>query len=222
MLDDAVLRTTAGDLPLEEISFPVGDHTLRIRHTGAVVSREDEQRFLGDEGKRIPYGTMLWPASLALAHDVATRAMRGLSVLELGAGTGLPGIAAAALGARVVQTDRQSVALHVCKMNAALNGLTSVEHRSADWTAWADPERYDWVLASDVLYAPPMHAHLRRIFEENVAAGGAVVVSDPFRDASFALLEAMEADGWTITMTKWTVGVAPPLRPVAVYELRRC
>jgi predicted nicotinamide N-methyase len=215
-----VLSTTAGDLPLEEVSFCAGDHTLQILHTGAVVSREDEQRFLANEGQRVPYGTMLWPAALALSQDVAGRDLRGKRALELGAGTGLPGIVAARRGARVVQTDRQPVALHVCKMNAERNGVR-VEHRLADWTAWGDDERYDYVLASDVLYAPPMHSHLRRIFEQNVKPGGTVLVSDPFRDASLSLLEVMESEGWSISMTKWTVGVAPPLRPVAVYELRR-
>ena len=40
---------------------------------------------------------VLWPAAIALAHEVAERAdtLRGARVLELGAGTGLPGIVAA-------------------------------------------------------------------------------------------------------------------------------
>ena len=190
-------------------------------HTGAILSHEDEQRFLGAEEQRVPYGIVLWPAALALAHEVASRPFGGMRVLELGAGTGLPGIVSASLGARVVQTDRQEVAIFLCKKNAERNGVATIEHRAADWTAWEDEASYDCILGSDVLYAESMHPHLRRIFEANLAPGGKVLLSDPFRKSSFALLEAMGADGWNVTMNKWTVGVTPPERPVGVFELTR-
>jgi len=215
-----VLSTTAGELPLEEYHLRLDGRAWRILHTGAILSHEDEQRFLGAE-QRIPYGVVLWPAAIALAHEVASRPMSGLRVLELGAGTGLPGIVAASLGARVVQTDRQEVALFVCKRNAERNGLSTIEHRAADWTAWEDRERYDVIFGSDVLYAETMHPHLRRIFDSNLAPGGTILLSDPFRKPSFALLEAMEAGGWKVTMNKWTVGIRPPERPVGVFELTR-
>jgi methyltransferase-like protein 23 len=215
-----VLSTTAGDLPLEEYHLRLGGHAWRILHTGAILGKDDEQRFLRGELK-IPYGLVLWPAAIALAHELASRPLEGVRVLELGAGTGLPGIVAASLGARVVQTDRQEVALFVCKKNAERNGVTTIEHRVADWTSWEDEERYDLVLGSDVLYGETMHVHLRAIFERNLAPGGKVLLSDPFRPGSFAPLEAMEADGWAVTVNKWSVSVAPPERPVGVFELTR-
>ena len=216
-----VLKTTAGDLALEEYHLRIETHAWRILHTGTILSHADEQRFLGKEQTPVPYGIVLWPSALALAHEVASRPLEGKRVLELGAGTGLPGIVAASLGARVVQTDRHEVALFLCKMNAERNGITTVEHRVADWTAWADEERYDCILGSDVLYAASLHPDIRRIFEANLAPGGTILVSDPFREASFPLFEAMAADGWNVTMNKWTVGVAPPERPVGVFELTR-
>lgn len=219
--DPHVLRTTAGDLSLEEYHLRLEEREWRILHTGAILSHEDEQRFLGGDQPRVPYGIVLWPAAIALAHEIASRDFAGKRVLELGAGTGLPGIVAASVGARVVQTDRQEVALFVCKQNAERNGLTTIEHRAADWTSWQDREPYDYILGSDVIYATSVHSPLRRIFESNLAPGGTILLSDPFRKVSFALLEAMEADGWNVTMNKWTVGVTPPPRPVGVFELTR-
>lgn len=217
-----VLHTSVGDMPLDEVELAVDGRTWTILHTGAVISHEEETAFLLGEGTtKRPYGIVLWPAAIALAHELTTRTLTGKRILELGAGTGLPGIVAASLGAHVVQTDRQNLVLHVCKQNAERNGIASIEHRIADWTAWTDTDRYDLVIASDVLYAADLHPHLRHIFETNLAPGGTVLLADPFRPASMAMLAALDAAGWRIALDKWTVGVTPPPRPVGVYALSR-
>ena len=219
--DSQVLRTTAGDLPLQEYNLSLDGRAWRILHTGAILSLEDEHRFLGEGQSRGPYGIVLWPAAIALAHEIASRPLAGTRVLELGAGTGLPGIVAASLGAHVVQTDRHELALHVSKKNAERNRVTTIEHRIADWTAWDDDAQYDWILGADILYADTMHPYLRRIFDTSLKPGGTILLSDPFRGASFPILESMEADGWRASMSKWTVGVTPPPRPVGVFEMTR-
>ncbi|HEU0030357.1 MAG TPA: methyltransferase domain-containing protein [Kofleriaceae bacterium] len=222
MSDADVLHTTAGDLPLDEVELALGGRVWRILHTGAVISQAEEIAFLrGEQTTKRPYGLVVWPAAIALAHQLATLPLAGLRILELGAGTGLPGIVAASLGARVVQTDRQQLVLHVCRRNAERNAITTIEHRLADWTAWDDRERYDLVIGSDILYAEPLHPALRRIFDDNLAAGGRVLLADPFRETSVTLLEAMEADGWRVALDKWTVGITPPPRAVGVFTLTR-
>lgn len=219
MSEPRVIVTPSGELPLHEYHLRLGDHAWRILHAAAVFGEDDEQRFLGAE-IRIPYGLALWPSSVALAHDLATRTLAGKRLLELGAGTGLPGIVAATLGATVVQTDFHDVALQLCVQNARRNGA-SIEHRAADWTAWKDTARYDVVLGSDTLYMEAMRPHLRAIFDANLAPGGTLLLADPLRKQSVPLFEAMEADGWSVTMSKWTVGGDTESRAVGVYELRR-
>jgi len=217
-----VLSTTAGDLPLTEVQLEIAGRMWTVLHSDAVISREEEQRFLkGETAKTRPYGVVLWPAAIALAHEIATRPLAGKRILELGAGTGLPGIVAAALGAQVVQTDRQKLVVHVCQQNAARNGVTTIEHRVADWTEWEDTSLYELVIGSDILYTDLLHPFLRRIFERNLAPGGSVVISDPFRAQSLPLFESMEADGWKLTLDRWSVGVTPPPRDVGVFALTR-
>jgi len=222
----ASLRTTAGDFPLHEYRLRLAGREWSVLHTGAVLSYVDELRFLTEQKERMPYGVALWPAAIALAHEVASRAesAAGTSVLELGAGTGLPGIVAASLGARVAQTDRHELALYICKANGERNGAGTIEYRQADWSGWDDARQYQWILGSDVLYGPTMHPHLRRIFETNLAPGGRVLLSDPFRASSLRLLEEMEAGGWAVTVSKWSIGSVggdedTPARPIGVFEL---
>ena len=48
---------------------------------------------------------------------------------------------------------------------------------------------------------------------------GRILIADPFRRTSFTFLESLEAEGWTVGMNKWTVGIVPPERAVGVFEL---
>jgi predicted nicotinamide N-methyase len=217
-----LLRTTAGDFPLQEFRLALDGREWSILHTNAVLSQGDETHFLREWKEVMPYGVALWPAAIALAHEIAARAadLRGRAVLELGAGTGLPGIVAATFGARVVQMDRHEVALSVCRRNGARNGVDGIEYRLVDWEQWDDLARYDWIVGSDVLYGETMHPHLRRMFASNLAPGGRILLSDPFRAVSIRLLESLEADGWAITMSKWTLGEGDARRAVGVFDLR--
>jgi predicted nicotinamide N-methyase len=217
-----VLHTTTGDVELHEYGGTFGGHAYRILHTGAVLTFLDEQILLSERETRLPYGVALWPGAIALAHEIAALpdAPRGLRVLELGAGTGLPGIVAASLGANVVQTDKQQAALALCRMNAERNGV-STEHRLADWAAWGDGNRYDWIIGSDILYATAMYPHLTRMFESNLAPSGRVLLSDPFRRGSFGFLESLETAGWGVSIGRWSVGVEGEESPVGIYELSK-
>ncbi len=138
------LRTSAGEFPLNEYRLRIDGRVWSIAHVGEVLSYADEVQSLGGMFNLLPYGVALWPAAIALAHDVASRAdgVAGRRVLELGSGTGLPGIVAASLGARVVQTDRNALVMSVCRRNGERNGVRSIEYRTADWTEWSDGERY--------------------------------------------------------------------------------
>ncbi|HEX8360213.1 MAG TPA: methyltransferase domain-containing protein [Longimicrobium sp.] len=215
-----VLNTTVGDFPLHESRLRLAGHEWTVLHTGVVLTHDDEQEFLRELRDRLPYGVALWPAAIALAHEVAARAeaFRGKRVLELGAGTGLPGIVAASLGARVVQTDRHEMPMSVCRRNGELNGAGSIEYRLADWTEWGDAERYDFILGSDILYGETMQPFLRQIFERNLAPGGRILLSDPFRGVSIRFLETLEAE-WHVAITKWNLGDEAAPRPVGVFEL---
>ena len=216
-----MLQTESGDFVLQEYNLREAGRAWTILHTGAILSRADESHFLGELTDRLPYGVALWPAAIALAHEMVARAdtIKGKRILELGAGTGLAGIVAASLGGRVVQTDRNELALSVCRRNGERNGIRSIDYRLADWLAWEDTERYDWITGSDILYGEVMHPALRQIFAANLAPGGRILIADPFRAVSFKLLEELEADGWTVAVSKWQIGEASASRPIGLFEL---
>ena len=219
-----LLQTTVGDFPLEECRLQLPDRELLILHVAAMLSYSDESRYIIEMADPLPYGIALWSATIALGQDIILRAVefKGKHVLELGAGTGLPGIVAASLAAnKVVQTDKNNLALTLCKRNCELNHIKTIEHRLADWTKWNDTNQYDWILGSDILYAVDMHSHLQQIFESNLTPGGRVLISDPFRGGSIRLLETMEERGWSIKISKWTVGQETKPRIIGIFELSK-
>ena len=121
----------------------------------------DEAAFERDEF--LPYWAELWPAATALAE--ALPEMRGLRVVELGCGLGVPSLVAAARGAHVTATDWAEDAISLLRENAARNGLT-LRAEVRDWREpWA--ERFDLALAADVLYerrnVEPVLARLREL-----------------------------------------------------------
>lgn len=216
-----ILKTSVGDFPLDEYRLKTLERELAILHVAAMLTHDDESHFLLELENPLPYGIALWSATVALAHDIVFRAaeVRGKTILELGAGTGLPGIAAASLGAKVVQTDRNELAMSLCKRNCARNGIETIEHRIADWTDWNETQKFDWIIGSDILYGAETQPHLRRIFDTNLAPGGRVLLSDPFRTMSLRLMEEMEKDGWKIAISKWSVGAESAPRPIGIFEL---
>ena len=150
----------------------------------AVLRPRDSEALLDDHAfeheEFLPYWAELWPSGVALARAVAGRALKGARVLELGCGLGLPSIAAARAGGRVLATDWSPVAIDLLHDNAARNGV-ELETATVSWFA-PEPllERapFDLVLAADVLYerrnVPVLAELLPRL-------GGEVLLADPGR-----------------------------------------
>jgi predicted nicotinamide N-methyase len=171
---------------------------LRPRQADALI---DEHDF--DEAEFLPYWAELWPSGVALAKTIARRALKGARVLELGCGLGLPSIAAARAGGRVLAVDWSPEAIDLLATNAARNGAT-VETQVVNWTAPAPllaRAPFDVVLAADVLYEQRNVTALTALLPR---LGGEVLLADPGRPLLEAFLEQVG-----------TVWARPP-----VYRLR--
>jgi predicted nicotinamide N-methyase len=96
----------------------------------------------------MPYWAELWPAGLALARALPGR-LDGLTIVDLGAGLGVPALVAAARGAEVTAVDWAGDAVELLQRNASRNGIELVAVH-ADWRAFAGS--FDLVLAADLLY----------------------------------------------------------------------
>jgi predicted nicotinamide N-methyase len=97
------------------------------------------------------YWSFCWGSGLAIARRLLAdpAAVRGRSVLDLGSGSGVAGIAAASAGARrVIACDTDADARLATRVNAALNGVELEVIGSIEELAGS----VDLVLLADVLY----------------------------------------------------------------------
>ena len=138
----------------------------------AVNTRDSAVQIDGDTGRTV------WDAAVVLSkgfleHQVTNGVfeLHGKNVLELGAGTGLAGMAAAVLGAHVVITDLEYCLTDITRnVNATrISGPGSVAVRELDWVRplpffdsldGGGVRRFDIVLAADIVWLDHLVTHL--------------------------------------------------------------
>ena len=135
-----------------------------------------------DENFGAPYWAYHWGGGLALARYVLDRAdiVAGRRVLDLGAGSGIVGIAAARSGARhVLAADVDPYAIAAVELNAAANGV-AVSTVLGDLTTGTLPD-VDVVLVGDLFYAADLAERVAAFLDRCLGAGMDVFVGDPGR-----------------------------------------
>jgi predicted nicotinamide N-methyase len=137
---------------LVEETIVLGGRDLAVLRPRDTESLLDERAFEREEF--LPYWAELWPSGVALARDVAPRALKGARTLELGCGLALPSMAAVLAGGRVLATDWSRAAIELAQENAERNGIAL----ELETCSWSEPETvvergpWDLVLGADLLY----------------------------------------------------------------------
>jgi predicted nicotinamide N-methyase len=179
---------------LEEEVVVVAGRELRLLVPPDAEALLDEAAFEREEF--LPYWAELWPSGPALAEAACARRLRGVRVLELGCGLGVPSLAAAGAGARVLATDWSPDAIELLGTNAARNGLR-LETAVSSWSE-PGPELagapWGLVLAADVLYE---RRNAELLLDLLPRLGGEVLLADPGRPHLKGFLERAAAT-WTV------------------------
>jgi predicted nicotinamide N-methyase len=133
------------------------------------------------EGEAPPFWAFCWGSGQALARHILDHPeiVVGKCVVDLGAGSGIAGLAAARAGAaRVLALDLDPHARHATALNAELNALEIETIRQA-------PESWDLLLAADVLY----ETGLRGWVLGPARRRGPILLADPERTGTQSLTQ---------------------------------
>lgn len=158
----------------------VPEITLHLANEVVPLWRKTEEE-LQAEGIPPPYWAFAWAGGQALARYVLDNPdiVRGLRVLDFGAGSGLVGLAAMKAGAaRVLCADTDAFAIAAIELNAQANGVApsataeDTIGRAGEWQV---------ILAGDMCYERPLAERLLVWLKERAAAGIVVFLGDPGR-----------------------------------------
>jgi predicted nicotinamide N-methyase len=166
-------------MPLRPVPF-TPEISLHLADPGSGLRRLAEAR--GDDDPPPPYWAWVWGGGAALARYVLDNPARvaGRRVLDLGAGSGIVGIAAARAGARaMIASEIDPDGRAVLALNAAANGV-AFEAIVGDLTA-GSPLPADLVLVGDLFYAPDVATRTTAFLDRCLAAGMEVLIGDPHR-----------------------------------------
>lgn len=173
-------------------------------------------------------GAWLWDSALILAQFMSTHFdFQNKSVLELGAGAGLPGLTAARLGAtRVVLTDVKPLLPGLIN-NVEANGLGDrVEVRELVWgsddlSQLSELDEFDMVIMSDVFYDPEEMVGLGKTLKRVCGTGRHAVVwavSEVRTRTGDCLHELIMSQGFRVIELTCQLGGCCP-EAFAIYEL---
>ena len=181
-----------------EETVELAGRSLTLLRPASADELIDEEAF--DEEEFLPYWAELWPSGVALARAVGALDLRGSRVLELGAGLGLPSLAAALGGADVLATDWADDAVELLRRNAGRNRIGL----RAERVRWDDPaplvRQAPWglVLGADLLYE---RRNADQLLELLPRLGADVLLADPGRPFAKGFLERASA--------LWQIETAP-------------
>jgi predicted nicotinamide N-methyase len=198
-------------MSVTEISIPGGWGSRAVTIAGRtfdLLLPAEPDEFLNqlDDSENAPwpdlYWAQLWPAAVTTANFIAQAPWpAGTSVLEVGCGIGLVGLAALAAGYGVTYSDYVPLALDLALENAARNGFNgsvgppSPRGLLLDWHAPPD-EQFPVIAASDVLYYRDCHEALLGTLTKMLAPGGECWIGDPGRSAAEEFVTLARQAGW--------------------------
>ena len=174
----------------------VREHRLNILRMSDLEQILDGKNPLKDVGA-FPFWVKIWESSLVLAELLAglPRAEE-TSLLELGAGLGVPGLVAAAAGMQVTLSDYEPHILDFERVNAAASSLQNVSFSMLDWkNPPADMPRYDVLAGAEILFREEFFEPLLQVMRRALKPGGVVYLAhDVRRQSLHPFLKLAERD----------------------------
>ncbi len=177
-------------------------HPDRLLDDDAVIERNE----FNDS---MPYWAWLWDSAPTMARLLRRDPpAAGSRVLELGAGLGFNGIAAAIIAGdpvELVLSDHDPLSLAALAANLELNGLDGPGRArvwNLDWCELEDApdERFDLILACDVAYEARLQDPLLDVVDRFLAADGRALFADPGRSRLPGLLRRAQARGYRVEL----------------------
>ncbi len=199
----------------------VGEQTIRLLKVADIEEILDGRDPFADVSE-FPFWIKLWEAAMVLAYGM-TRLPDPVekSVLELGAGLGAPGLAAAACGFDVTLSDYEDIIMDFQRVSAAASKLDRVQFQHLDWLAPPELAPFDYVIAAEVLFREEFFAPLLNVFEQYLKPGGRILLSHDARRKCLPLFLEQAKKDFHITISSQKIKKNGETITIIFNQLRR-
>ncbi|MBU1001688.1 MAG: methyltransferase [Proteobacteria bacterium] len=205
-------ETISLDAPLDELLDYAGrrfevafEPVTASKHTLDILQITNMAKYVeriashaGKDGVELPFWAKIWPSSMVLAHLVGNLPVHPeATVLEIGAGVGICGLAAGAAGFKAVITDINPDALLFSRINVLKNGLDDlVTVQRADFSQDNLGRRFDIIVGAEVLYIEKLHRGLAKFLDAHIKhqAGAQILLSRDHKRKSMRFFKLIEQD----------------------------
>jgi predicted nicotinamide N-methyase len=147
-----------------------------------------------DPATPFPYWAKVWPSATAL-HNVLQKhpsLIRDKTVLELGAGVGLPALMIADITNSIQISDYNLDAVELLRKNIEHLELENAEALKLDWNALPETIHPEVIILSDVNYDPTQFKTLTKLIEKFIHQGSTVILSTPQRIMASPFVQKLE------------------------------
>lgn len=153
-----------------------------------------------------PFWVKLWEAAIVLAQYLAGQQFKdGTTLLELGAGLGAPGLAAAAAGCSVTMTDYEDLILDFERVSASASGLAKVSFVNLDWKNPPEMEQHDIIAGAEILFREEFFEPLLNVMRKALKPGGVIYLAHDIRRKSLKPFLQMAEAEYNIAASKRTL-----------------
>ena len=166
----------------------INGQTLKL-YTPATIGR-----FINpdDVMDNFPLWAKMWEASGVLASYLAGLPPDPLkSILEIGCGLGMVGIAAAKAGHRMTMTELNPDALNFTRANALANSCPEIAIEQLDWNNPQLEGRFDMIVGSETVYKAEDIDGLEAMFNRYLNPGGTIILAEGVRRTGVDFWERM-------------------------------
>ena len=141
-----------------------------------------------------PLWAKVWRASWVLADYIAAMPVASKKqFLELGAGVGLVSIVAASFGHRITMSEYSDDALQFARANALINDCPKLPVVELDWNRPQLPGRFDYIVASEVIYQKKDCPPLIKLLKTCLKPDGEVILAGEMRKSSMDFYKEFES-----------------------------
>jgi predicted nicotinamide N-methyase len=156
----------------------INGQTLRLFTPASI------DRFINpdDVMDNFPLWAKIWEASGVLASYLAGMPPDPMkTMLEIGCGLGMVGIAAARAGHRITMTELNPDALNFARANALANDCPDVAIHRLDWNAPQLEGRFDTIVGSETVYKTEDIDGLEAMFDRYLNPAGTIILAEGVR-----------------------------------------